>query len=218
MNQKLRQIAFFLGVPLIVIAGVIALVLISGSTPSNTQSQPKAPALSFKDISMGNKNAKVSLIEYADFQCPACGAYYPLVKQLTTEFGNKILFTYRFFPLTQIHQNALLSSEAAYAANKQGKFWQMHDLLFQNQTSWADSSDAKKIFLNYAQKLGLNLNRFQKEMDSQAARTFIMDEENAGSAAGVNSTPTFFVNGVMIQNPRDYNSFKTLIQQDLNTK
>ena len=214
-RQNIKNLALFIGIPLVVIASVIGLVLISGSNTPPSSSSIKAPPITSKDITMGNKNAKVTLIEYADFQCPACAAYYPLVKRLTSKFDNKILFAYRFFPLTQLHQNAMLSAEAAYAANKQGKFWQMHDLLFANQTSWADSNNAEAIFTGYAKKLGLNLNKFQKDMNSGEAKVFINNEENIGTAIGVNSTPTFFLNGTEIQNPRSYSDFKNLIEQKL---
>ncbi len=109
----------------------------------------------------------------------------------------------------------MLSAEAAYGANKQGKFWQMYDLLFENQTSWADSPNAKDIFLGYAKKLGLNPNHFQKDMDSGKAKVFINAEEIKGEAVGVNSTPTFFLNGEEIRNPKSYSEFKNLIQQGL---
>lgn len=214
-KQNLKTLALFIGVPLIIIASVIGLVLISGSGSASPQSSIKAPPISKSDITMGNKNAKVSLIEYADFQCPACGAYYPLVKKLTSHFKGRILFVYRFFPLNEIHRNALSSAEAAYAANQQGKFWQMHDLLFENQTSWADSTNAESTFVDYAGRIGLNIDLFKKDMASEKAKLFINNEENKGSAVGVNSTPTFFLNGVKIQNPPGYDAFKNLIKKYL---
>ncbi len=149
------------------------------------------PPLTADDVSMGTQNAKVTLVEYADFQCPACGYYYPLTKQLEQDFKGKVRFVYRFFPLSS-HQFGMLSAQAAYAALLQGKFWEMHDMLFANQKDWAAATDARPIFVDYAKKLGLNMQKFQQDMDAASTTTFLNKEEQTALDAGVNSTPTFF--------------------------
>ncbi len=219
-TEKVKKIAIWAGVALLLIGSVWGLFKLANK-PSLTSSQTeivKAPPLTQEDITKGNKDAKIVLIEYSDFQCPACGYYYPIAKQLTEEYKDKILFAYRFFPLRQIHQNAMSSSQAAYAAHLQGKFWEMHDMLFESQKDWSESSDAKDIFISYAKKLNLNEEQFKKDMESDEALKVINNQYSAGAQAGINSTPTFFLNGVKIQNPQAYEAFKSLIESKLKTQ
>src|SRR3989338_2093696 len=124
----------------------------SYKNPTSVNSQELLKIIE-NDWVKGNKEAKVTLIEYSDFQCPACGAYYPVVKQLNEEVGDKIVIAYRNFPLRQVHQNAQIAAQAAEAAGKQGKFWEIHDMLFENQKEWSSYVNAKEIFIKYAQSL-----------------------------------------------------------------
>lgn len=154
--------------------------------------------------------AKVTLIEYADFQCPACGAYYPFVKQLGQEFKN-LAIIFRHFPLPQ-HSNARAAAQAAEAAGKQGKFWEMHNLLFDNQDTWAGSNFAVETFNAYAQTLGLNMEKFKTDFNSAEAKTKIEADYQSGSSE-IDGTPTFFLNDKKIQNPQNYDEFRNIIQQ-----
>lgn len=201
-----------------VFAGIVVLMLKAGKTdngnPSARYGQPKTVNAS-EDWVRGDINAKVTLVEYADFQCPACAIYYPVLKQLEEKFGSQIAFVYRYFPLTQIHQNAELSAISAEAAGKQGKFWEMHDKLFENQTTWATAAKARDIFIGYAKDLGLDENKFKDGLDSKEIRDKIYAEYNEGSSIGVNSTPTFFMNGKMIPSPRSYEEFEKVISDKL---
>lgn len=156
------------------------------------------------------KDTKVTLIEYSDFQCPACGAYYPIVKQLGQEFKN-LTIVYRNFPLAQ-HANARPAAQAAEAAGQQGKFWEMHDLLFSNQNAWSGSSSAEQIFIAYAQSLKLDMEKFKTDFNSQAVKTKIEADYQSG-ASEVGGTPTFFLNDKKIQNPQGYEDFRSIIQQ-----
>ena len=162
----------------------------------------------------GDKEALATLIEYSDFQCPACGSYYPIVKKISEDMSAKVRFAYRHFPLPQ-HKNAKLAATVAEAAGKQGKFWEMHDLIFQNQSDWSEDKNAATIFAKYAQEVGLDLARFQTDIASDEIKAKIENDYKSGVKAGVNSTPSFFLNGKKMDNPRNYDEFKNSIEQSL---
>ncbi|MGH7246084.1 MAG: DsbA family protein, partial [Candidatus Levyibacteriota bacterium] len=209
-------VVLWVGVAVLLTLGVWFLVAVTTTSNTPNTTITNVPAVSATDVTNGVKNAKVTLIEYGDFQCPACGAYYPLVKQLLTEFNGKILFVYRMFPLIQLHPNAFAGAQTAVAAANQGKFMEMQDLLYGNQADWVSLQDPTSKFNDYAQKLGLNMNQFQADFASQKTKDFINKEEDGGTAIGVNATPTFFINGKQIaQNPQSYDAFKQLIEKAL---
>ena len=220
MIKIMKQIGIWAGVIAIIIGTIWGLIaLVNSNNPASNSQAITPPPLSKEDIVLGiPESAKATLIEYADFQCPACRNYAPLVRQLGKDFGNKLLLVYRFFPLTDIHQNAMSSSLAAYAASKQNKFWEMNDLLYENQSTWADSGKAQEIFTDYAKKLDLSISQFTSDFNSETGRNFINAEQNAGLSIGINSTPTFFVNGQKIENPQNYAAFSKLIQDAINKK
>lgn len=216
-NDLFKKAAIWGGAVLILALSVWGLVSLSSSTPNST-SQITAPPISKNDITIGTPSAKVSLVEYSDFQCPACAAYHPIVNQLLSEFSGKIIFAYRFFPLSQVHQNAMTSAQAAYAAYKQGKFTDMYNMLFDNQNSWKTDNGAQELFIGYAQKIGLDRDKFKKDMNSDEAKNFITNSYRQGTDIGVNSTPTFFLGGKKIESPGTYDNFKKLIQDEINKK
>lgn len=163
-----------------------------------------------------NSSASVTLVEFGDYECPACGAYSPLVKQLLTDFNGKINFVFRNFPLSQ-HANALISSYAAEAAGMQGKFWQMHDRLYDKQNDWASAKDAKSIFIGYAGDLGLDTAKFAADIDSQTVKDKIGRDTNDGKLVNLNATPTFYINGIKLEGlPPNYSEFKKIIGDALN--
>jgi|SRR3990167_261600 len=180
--------------------------------PSSPASNLSVETVSASDWVKGNRNAKVTLIGYSDFQCPACGAYYSMTKQLIEEFGENIAFVYRHFPLRQIHKNAELAAQAAEAAGKQNKFWEMHDMIFENQKEWSNERNAKEFFMSYAETLSLNKDQFIVDFDSREIKNKISADYQSGLRFNVNATPTFFLNGEKLQNPRNYEDFKSLIQ------
>ena len=195
------------------VGGTIALMV--GLASRNPGAQFVAGAVKAADDSdqiKGSplKDAKIVLIEYSDFQCPACRSYYPMVKKLSQEFTN-LSVVYRHFPLPQ-HINAKPSSQAAEAAGQQGKFWEMHDMLFDNQQSWAESKTSQEIFIGYALTLGLDVEKFKTDYDSAETKTKIEKDYQSGSR-DINGTPTFFINDKKIQNPRNYDEFRSIIQQ-----
>lgn len=194
---------------------LVTVVNSSNNNNATTADTINVPPVNAQDMTSGPKNAKVVIVEYADFQCPGCAAAYPILKQLTDDYKNKILFVYRFMPLEQIHQHALLSAQASYAAYKQGKFWEMHDLLFAHQTDWAEATDAQGIFLSYAKSLNLNSDQFTKDMLDQNTIKYIKSQEQKGIAIGIQATPTIFLNGKQVENANSYDDFKKLVDQAL---
>lgn len=171
-------------------------------------------AVTSQDWIRGGREASVILVEYSDFQCPACAAYFPLVAQLHKEFGVKIAIVYRHFPLSQIHAQAELAARAAEAAGRQGKFWEMHDLIFVNQKNWAGQKNAGEMFWQYARELTLDQDKFKSDLESDVVRERVRNNYREGLTHGINSTPTFFLNGNRVH-PRDYEEFKKFIQQAL---
>lgn len=163
------------------------------------------------DWTKGTQNPKVTLVEYSDFQCPACSAYFPMIEQAITEYSDRLSFTYRHFPLDQ-HKNALAASYASEAAGKQGKFWGMHKLIFERQADWAEQNNASEIFKGYAQELKLDLARFETDVVSTETKDAVDHDKETGLRSGVDSTPSFYLNGKKMQNPRSYDELKALIE------
>jgi len=194
------------------VGGIIWGLVKFASNPSSDKTILPVNAISESDWAKGVKTQKIVLVEYSDFQCPACGAYYPVTKQLIEEFGENIAFVYRHFPLRQIHKNAELAAQAAEAAGKQNKFWEMHDMIFENQKEWSNERNAKEFFVRYADALDLNKEQFVTDFDSKEIKNKINADYQSGLRFNVNATPTFFLNGEKLQNPRNYEDFKSLIQ------
>lgn len=145
------------------------------------------------------ESAKVTVVEFSDFQCPACRAAEPVVAQLSQEFADSVQFGYRHFPLTSIHPNAYPAALAAEAAAMQNSFWPFHDKLFDKQDEWAAISDKEELetrFGEYAETLGFDREKFMTDMKSEEAASRVAADTAMGTEANVNSTPTFFVNGV----------------------
>jgi protein-disulfide isomerase len=214
-NAKIKKFSLWGGITLIFLI-VIGVLIAAVSSPANpTQNITIAP-VSNRDIATGNSKAKVTLIEYADFQCPACAAYHPVVNQLLNIYKDKLFYVYRMFPLEQAHPNALISAQAAYAAHKQGAFFNYDDLLYTNQNDWASSQDPQNTFVNYAKDLKLNVDKFKADMVSSEAQKYVKDSENEALSEGINQTPSFFINGEIIQNPNSLTDFQKLIDAALN--
>lgn len=214
-KKLFQKIGIWFGVIAVIVLSVAGLIKFANSPSSSVLSSEisNAAKISDKDIVKGNKNSKITLIEYSDFQCPACKYYQPIIKQVLSDFDGKILFAYRNFPLNT-HKNAKPAAQAAYSAHLQGKFWEMHDMIFENQESWADSNDADKIFRSFAEKLKLNTDKFKADYNAKPTKSFIEDQTNEGISIGINSTPTFFLNYKQIK-AQSYEEFKTLIQNEL---
>jgi protein-disulfide isomerase len=184
------------------ILAIIAVIVMGAFWISN-HNKAKAPASSNQPTQHveGNNAKKVTLVEYGDYQCPICGSYYPVVKQAVSHFSNDIQFQFRNLPLTSLHQNAFVAARSAEAAGLQGKYWQMHDLLYQNQNDWAQTSNAQPIFEGYAQELGLNVTKFKQDYASEQVNNLINADLAAFQKTGQDqATPTFFINGKYFDN------------------
>lgn len=149
------------------------------------------------DHIFGNKDSKTVLIEYGDFQCPGCGGLHPKLKPVVEENKDNIAFIFRNFPLSSIHPNALAAASAAEAAGLQDKFWEMHDLLFENQNEWSEAKldERTTIFEKYAEELELDITKFKEDIESKEIAQKIKRDQALGKKAGVESTPTLILNG-----------------------
>lgn len=205
----------FVGVIALIIAILFGYYLYAG--PSETASTGTVE-LTQTDHVRGAKEGKVTLVEFGDFQCPACGAYESIVRQVLADNKDTVKFSFRHFPLMQIHQNALLAAKASEAAALQGKFWEMHDILYDKQTEWSGAPGAKELFKTYANTLDLDITKFSKDMDSAEVEAKILAELKEGTQLGIQGTPTFFVNGKKIDNPGNLANFNKLIQEAAQAK
>jgi protein-disulfide isomerase len=165
---------------------------------------------------LGPPNAPVHIEEFGDFECPPCGMFHPILKQMEQEFGDKLHVTFREFPLVPTHPHALAAASAAEAAGMQGKFWEMHGMLFDNQGTWKSSFDVRPIFEGYAKQIGLDVERYKHDVESDRVEQRIFLDGKRGHSLGVNSTPTVFINGREVpfeQLPAD--KLRVLIQNEL---
>ena len=170
------------------------------------------------DYVEGSASSTVLIVEYSDFQCPACRTYYSAVKELMAEFGDKVALVYRDFPLIEIHANSELAARAARAAGKQGKFWEMHNLLFEKQAEWSTVANIEPLFESYASLLGISVDQFKIDFRSKEIMNFVKAERSHAIKIKLQGTPTFFVNGEQIQNPSSTESFKAIIQAAIKNK
>jgi len=184
-------------------------------TPATSAEAESILTIAQDDHMKGNSDAKVTLIEYLDFECEACGAYYPLIKQLGTEFPNDLRIVTRYFPLPG-HKNSMTAAIAVEAASKQGKYWEMHDKLFETQETWGNKQmPTPQVFEAYAQQIGLDMEKFKADVADPSTKARVQRDFDNSEKLGNNSTPSLFVQGKKIQNPQSYEAFKTLIQAEV---
>lgn len=162
-----------------------------------------------------NLSAKVTLVEFGDYECPACGVYNPFIKQLLTEFAGQMNYVFRNYPLPQ-HKNAPISSYTVEAAGLQGKYWEMHDKVFSTQSDWANLSDPTGIFVGFAKELGLNTDKFTSDLSSSEVSNKVKNDTNDGNSVGLSETPTFYINGQMVVLTGSFDQLKSLIQVEIN--
>lgn len=180
---------------------------------------PTATQAATTNHNQGANTTGVTLIEYGDFQCPACASYYPVLKDVKAKYGDKISFQFRNYPLVSIHPNAMAAHRAAEAAAKQNKFWEMHDMLYERWASWKDSTSAPTIFESYAQELGLDMTKYRQDVADPATKAVIDADKAEGDKIGVTGTPTFVLDGKKIEdNPRDVEGFSKLIDAAIKVK
>jgi protein-disulfide isomerase len=158
-------------------------------TKSNTPKPGAEPA-----HTRGAADAPIMIEEFADFECGGCAAVHPIMKQMEKEFGSKVVVVFREFPLS-VHKNGMTAAQAAEAAGLQGKFWEMHDLLFENQKTWHAATDVLPLYREYANQIGLSVEKFERDMASDVVKNRIVADRDRAAWIGVNSTPTAFLNG-----------------------
>ena len=203
------------------IIGIVAIVAILGGlyflkfsdsgvkrpAANNTAARPasgpsealiKAPAGAVPPNALGSSTAVVTLEEFADYQCPACAQVNPVMKEIVAAYGSKIRFIFRAFPLTNIHDKAYDAAVAAEAAGMQGKYWDYQNQLFQNQKTWATSSEPKKLFEDYAALVGLDVEKFKTDAAGLVAKSRVDADLTRARNAGVQSTPSLYINNVLV--------------------
>lgn len=166
------------------------------------------PPVSKRDHTIGPADAPIVMVEYGDFECPFCGEAEPVLKALRRALPDTLLFAFRHFPLAEAHPHALHAAEAAEAAGVQGKFWQMHDVLFENQDALEDDN-----LLEYAVALGCDADRFVRDMAENRYAERVQEDFLSGVRSGVNGTPSLFINGLRYDGPRDLDSLLAAIEQ-----
>jgi protein-disulfide isomerase len=164
---------------------------------------------------LGPLNGTAVLEEYGDYECPACGDYFPVIEELIHRFPNQIRFEFHHFPLVAIHHNAMSAATAAEAAGEQNHFWEMHRILFLRQKEWARSSDSEIQFAAYAEEIGLDLDRFRQSLKSPAIEQRILADIQRAQDAKFSGTPTFRMNGKVVPLPATVDSFSTLVRAEL---
>lgn len=208
-----------------VVIGLIGVFVLTGGKADNTSvTFTGNPREVQADDHIRNPQAShdVVLMEYADFECPGCGALYPVLRQVESEFGDQVTFIFRHFPLTTIHRNTFAAHRAAEAAGRQGQFFAMHDMLYENQESWNGPSSvdpsgatieaATSIFHQYAINLGLDIDKFDTDFASEDVASFINKYVDSGQQLNISSTPTILINGQQIQTPSSIDQLRQVIQ------
>jgi protein-disulfide isomerase len=211
MNTK--RILFWAGFIIVLVLIVWGLIVAMGKTPVVPGQNLGTPApITANDNVFGPSDAPVTIVEYSDYQCPACQLYYFVLEKVFASSTVPIRFVYRHFPLGQ-HKNAINAAMAVEASGLQGKYWEMHKMVFENQSDWQDLGDASSIFASYAKELGLDLEKFKIDLGSTVLKDKIKASADEGLKIGIDSTPTFFINGKSITNPASYDEFKSIIEK-----
>jgi len=161
------------------------------------------------------QNEKVILVEYGDYQCPACAYFSQVLDQIKTDYGDQLVAVFRNFPLTSIHPQSMAAHRAAEAAAKQGKYWEMHDILYARQDQWSGITNVAPIFEGYASELGLDLDQFATDRDSTEVFDRISLDRDSADIYNISATPTLVVNGTKLDQTPSYDDLKTLIDNEL---
>ena len=192
-----------------VILTIIAVVLFGGAIVySKNANEKNNQGVTVVDHIKGNPNASVTLVEYSDFQCPACASFQPVVNELMAQYGENLKFEYKHFPLP-IHNFAQQAAVATEAASQQEKFFEFHDALFSKQEEWSTSATPQVFFSQYAEELGMDVDKFKAHQNSSVLRDAVRADLNEARELGLTGTPTFFLNGERMQ----FETFEEFIRQ-----
>lgn len=205
-RQKLLKYALWAGVAL------LAILLLLSFTKDLGLNVPASSEVISTDQSKGFKKSPVLLIEYSDFQCPACRAQHNTIRAAWKDIRRKVHFVYRHYPLTNTHPHANLAAHYAEAAGQQDKFWEMHEQLFDNQTAWSQLDDPTEKFDEYAQALKLDMEQLKADLESDVVKDKVRADIASAREAGVNSTPTLFLNGKELSNVRGIDQLKEAVE------
>jgi protein-disulfide isomerase len=211
-------------VPLLLGTIVITLVMIVGIAFFFSKSAVPTTEVTITDQALllgetanvkgATESAQVTVVEFSDFQCPACKAALPLGEALIAQYADKVKFVYRHFPLENIHPNARFAAQFAEAAAKQGKFWEVHDLLFERQAEWAEiatKEDLLDVFLTYADELQIDKTQLQEKIESTPVMDRVARDTLDANKIGITATPTFFVNGKQVPAPQLMSAVESLV-------
>jgi protein-disulfide isomerase len=166
----------------------------------------------------GPENAKVTLVEFGDYQCPSCKAYHPVVLEALSRYPQQVRLEFHHYPLVSIHANSMAASLAVEAAGEQGKYWEMHDLLFEHQDEWSKSPNPETDFVALAQRLGLNQNAFMQAMRSPQLQDRVLQDVVRAREANVEAVPTFFIDGQRQSLQPSISAFVDTIESHLQSK
>ena len=215
MSNKTKPIAVIV-VAVVLAAGIAVYLSKPGSPSSDDSKSANIAANPGGGHIRGKASAPVTLVEFGDYQCPSCGYFYPMVEELLRRYPDKVKLEFHHYPLIQVHAHALEAAMAAEAAGDQGKFWEMHDLLYQHQREWSNMPNAEAEFLAYAGQLGLNANKFMQSKKSPDVEKRILEDIKRGSDAKVEGTPSFYINGRMLDPlPKGVDEFVTIVDSSL---
>jgi protein-disulfide isomerase len=195
-----RYLPFLIIIGVLIISTVLGVWLYRRSTQpapvtASSTAQPEASSAHVR----GEASAPVTIEEFADFQCPPCGALHPEMKKIEEEYGPRLKVIFRNYPVVALHKHALQAAHAAEAAGLQGRFWEMHDMLFSNQEQWDKSDDVRPIFSDYARSLNLDVQRFNTDMDGTEVSRRILEDQDRARTLRVRGTPTLIINGRQLQ-------------------
>jgi protein-disulfide isomerase len=214
MNKETNKIVWI---------AIIAIVIIGGGFWAYSAQQPATPGTTVDTKLLMNANSHstdqgtrtypVTIVEFGDYECPACGYAEPIIEKILAN-DPEVRLVFRNFPLQQ-HPFALLAAEAAEAAGAQGKFWEMHNAIYANQDVWTTMQTPLDAFTEIAKKLGLDINKFTQDVNSKKYADVIQKDQADGNALLVNSTPTFYINGKQYLKGLDYNTMQQTIQDAL---
>lgn len=210
MSQEIKILTGILVLTIVLVLGAVFFL----SKPGKPVTIDTSRLIRDDSLKMSTDSAKLTIVEFGDYQCPACGIAHPGIKRALSDFPGRVNFVFRHFPLAQ-HKNAQTAAAAVEAANLQGKVWEMHDKLFISQPEWENESNVIEIFKKYAQELGMDVEKFVSDMKNDPIRQKITNDMSDGNALGVNSTPTLFFNGEFYKKNYSYNDLKTEIESRL---
>lgn len=205
-----------------VLTGIVAVTVVIIVAAVFFLSKPEKPVIvdsgklvKEDSLKISSDSAKLTVVEFGDYQCPACGLAHPGIKKAISDYPGQVNFVFRHFPLAQ-HKNAELAAQAVEAAKLQGKLWEMHNKLYESQPEWETDPNALEIFKKYAGEFGINVEKFALDINNETIKQKIRNDVTDGVALGVNSTPTFYFNNELYKKGVTYADFKAEIEAKLN--